>query len=129
MHIAVVIPFRGDPATFRWTLDGLAAQQLPSGMSLDVRVCGDGVALPPMLENTDPIRFSPRTSPHVGAAEARNILLRDNPADIVVFLNSDTRPAPALIASHAARLVTLPENHMVLGSAPYEPPASPTVFD
>ena len=132
MHIAVIIPFRGDPAILQWTLAGFQDQQLLPGATLDVRICGDGVPVPPLPASTSDdgrIRFTAITSPRVGVAQAKNLLLQNNPADIVIFANSDTRPIPTFVQAHASRLLSLPPNHMVLGSAPYEPSPSPTVFD
>jgi hypothetical protein len=129
MHIAVIIPFRGDPATLLWALAGFQSQQLPPGMTLEVRICGDGMPVPPLPASQGPIRFTSISSPRVGVAEAKNLLLRNNPADVVIFANSDTRPISTFVQAHAARLLSLPPNYLVLGSAPYELPSSATVFD
>jgi hypothetical protein len=132
MDVAVVIPFRGDPAVLQWTLEGFARQQLPAGMNLEVRLCGDGNALPPLPPDANGVRFSGMSTERVGVAEAKNLLLRDKPCDVVIFANSDTRPENGFVAAHVARLMALPPRRLVLGSAPYERPgggASPTVFD
>jgi hypothetical protein len=94
---------------------------------LEVRLCGDGVTLPALPASTGAIRFTGERSERVGVAEAKNRLLRDRPADIVIFGNSDTRPAPNFVAMHVSRLMSLPAGHLVLGAAPYEPAV--TIFD
>jgi hypothetical protein len=129
MEVAVVIPFRGDAGVLRWTLEGFAGQQLPSGVRVEVRLCGDGNPLPALPADTDVVQFSGITTERVGVAEAKNLLLRNKPCDVVIFANSDTRPDARFVAAHVARLASLPANHMVLGAAPYERSATPTVFD
>jgi hypothetical protein len=129
MDVAVVIPFRGDAGVLQWTLEGFAQQELPAEVRVDVRLCGDGNPLPPLPPGGNGVRFSGMTTERVGVAEAKNLLLRDKPCDVVIFANSDTRPERNFVAAHVARLMTLPATHMVLGSAPYERSASPTVFD
>ena len=49
--------------------------------------------------------------------------------DVLIFLNSDVRPGDHFVAAHVARLLSLPEGFMVLGSTPYEAGAGKTVFD
>lgn len=135
MLIAAIIPFRGNPDICRWALEGFAVQELPADCNLEVRVCGDGMEpplLPPELlaaAEANRITFSFRTVPHSGASEAKNALLYDWPADIVIFANSDTRPAADFVRIHAETLSKLPFGSMVLGFSPWEKPASPTVLD
>jgi GT2 family glycosyltransferase len=129
MDVAVVIPFRGDAGVLRWTLEGFAQQELARDVRVEVRVCGDGVELPELPEGGRGVRFSGITTERVGVAEAKNLLLRGRPADVVIFGNSDTRPQADFVAVHVARLMGLPAGHLVLGSAPYERSANPTVFD
>ncbi len=130
MHIAVIIPFRGDASTLMWALEGFAAQQLPERMELEVRLCGDGVAVPQTPTADGPrISFNAISSPRIGASEAKNLLLRDRPADVVIFTNSDTRPEPDMVRIHAETLLKNPPGTMVLGDAPWEKPAHATVFD
>lgn len=131
MDVAVVIPFRGDAAVLRWTLEGFARQKLPGDVKLHVRVCGDGAELPPMPQVMGPgIRFTGMLAQHVGAAEAKNLLLQGQPADVVIFANSDTRPGAGFVAAHVMRLMSLPQRHLVLGASPYErAPDGGTVFD
>ena len=130
MHIAVIIPFRGDASTLTWALEGFAEQQLRDDMELEVRLCGDGVSLPALPAPRSPrITFDAVSSPRVGASEAKNLLLRDRPADVVTFANSDTRPEPEMVRIHAESLLKNPPGTMVLGDAPWEKPANATVFD
>src|ERR1700744_5908623 len=106
MQIAVIIPFRGDASTLAWALEGFAAQILPEEMNLDIRLCGDGVAVPPPPRATAPrVTFSVVECPRGGISEAKNILLRDRPADVVLFANGDTRPEPEMVRIHAETLL------------------------
>jgi hypothetical protein len=133
MRIAVIIPFRGDPATLAWVLEGFAQQELGDGMTAEVRVHGDGVEVPkaviPARVNAG-VTFCVSSSEHAGVAEAKNGMLRGKPADVLIVSNSDTRPASTdFVRRHVERLMSLPEKSMVLGSAPYESAAAPSVFD
>jgi hypothetical protein len=129
-RVAVIIPFRGDPATLRWTLEGFARQILPERVTLDVRVGGDGSALPNDVPQPldSSIQFSMIALPHSGVAGAKNLLLANYDTDVLIFANADTRPEARFVAAHVERLLSLPEQHMVLGSSPYEGSAQ-TVFD
>jgi len=131
LHVCVIIPYRGSADTLRWVLDGFAGQRLPPEMSVEVRVGGDGCS-PPEL-NPPPsdtrIKFTAQSLPRCGAAVARNLLLEGVQSDVLIFVNSDTRPRANFVAAHVQRLLSLPENFMVLGSAPYESAAAKTVFD
>lgn len=129
MQIAVVMPFRGDASTLAWALEGFALQELGGDMRLEVRLCGDGVPLPALPASSSRIAFDGISSPRVGASEAKNLLLRNRPADVVIFSNSDTRPAPDMVRIHAETLLKNPPGTMVLGDAPWEKPARATVFD
>ncbi|HUO06706.1 MAG TPA: glycosyltransferase family 2 protein [Phycisphaerae bacterium] len=130
MRIAVIIPFRGDSAVLAWALEGFAAQRLDDGTQLEVRLCGDGVVVPSLTRVSNPrITFQSVSSPRVGISEAKNLLLRDRPADVVIFANADTRPHSEFVQAHVRRLLSLPANSMVLGASPYEASSNPTVFD
>jgi hypothetical protein len=48
---------------------------------------------------------------------------------LIIFGNSDARPDPDMVACHVAAMAPLPPGSLVLGSAPWEKPAKPTVFD
>ena len=130
MKIAVIIPFRGDASTLAWALEGFAVQNLRDDMELEVRLCADGVSLPTLpVPRLPRISFHAISSPRVGASEAKNLLLKDRPADVVIFANSDTRPEPDMVRIHAETLLKNPPGTMVLGDAPWEKPAHATVFD
>jgi hypothetical protein len=130
-HVTVIIPFRGDPATLLWTLDGFAQQDLPDDISLDIRVGGDGCLPPdftPVIKHPA-IRFTSLELPRSGVAGAKNLLLEKVQSDILIFANADARPNSRFVAAHVHRLLSLPERSMVLGSSPYEPAGNPTVVD
>jgi hypothetical protein len=126
--VSVIIPFRGDAATFGWTLDGFARQQLPPDMLLDVRVGGDGCAPPPPPADS-PVRFIMRSLDRSGVAGAKNLLLQGVQSDVLIFANADTRPDEHFVAAHVSRLMSLPSGSMVLGSSPYESAAEKSVLD
>jgi hypothetical protein len=131
IEVVVIIPFRGDATTLLWALDGFAQQILPGDISLDVRVGGDGCSPPaytPSLERAN-VRFTLLALPRSGVAGAKNLLLDGVRSDVLIFANADTRPGPEFVTAHARRLLALPDGCMVLGSAPYESNAQPTVFD
>jgi hypothetical protein len=94
-----------------------------------VRVCGDGMELPEFPADGAGVRFSGMVTERVGVAEAKNILLRGRPAEVVIFANSDTRPESGFVAAHVRRLAELERNEMVLGSTLYEQAGEATVFD
>ena len=96
IEVSVIIPFRGDAQTLLWALEGFAQQRLPSDISLDVRVGGDGCSPPPFKapENSDArSRFSLRSLPRSGVAGAKNLLLEGVNSRVLIFANADTRPA------------------------------------
>ncbi len=127
-QVCVVIPFRGDPSTLHWVLDGFARQDLPDGISLQVRVgCDGGPA--PADRAPEKIRFHTFSCPSSGAAAVRNRLLDGVTAEVVIFANADARPVESFVKTHVARLLSLPPRTMVLGSSPYEAAERPTVFD
>jgi GT2 family glycosyltransferase len=130
-RVSVIIPFRGNPDTLLWVLDGFARQSLPDDISLDIRVGGDGCSPPafaPSIEHPG-IRFTFLSLSRSGVAGAKNLLVDDVHSDVLIFANADTRPDPNFVSAHVRRLLALPANHMVLGSSPYEPTVNPTVFD
>jgi len=127
MHVSVIIPFRGDPATLSWVMDGFARQQMPEGWQLSVRILGDGCT-PPQPDPPNPI-FSISTHEWSGVSEAKNLLLTGVSTDAVIFVNADTRPDPGFVAAHLARLQALGHGNMVLGAAPYDHTGPQTVFD
>jgi hypothetical protein len=130
VRIAVIIPFRGDAGTLLWALEGFALQRMPAGWELEVRVCGDGVELPALPEGTSRMSFFGVVSERVGISEAKNVLLRERPCDVVIFANADTRPVEEFVRVHVEKLMGLEAGSMVLGSSPYEVGAAGrTVFD
>lgn len=129
MKITVVIAFRGDEALLRWALEGFARQQLASPDQVTVAVGGDGQDLPALPPGTAQVRFIGQRFERMGAAAVRNELARLHPADVLIFGNADARPEEAMVRTHIERLNALPAHHMVLGAAPWDVPASPTVFD
>lgn len=130
MKAIVVIPFRGSAEILNWVLDGFAQQQLPADLTVEVRVGGDGCVPPsPPVQTTRGVSITTRELPHVGNSIAKNMLMENTDADVVIFGNADTRPEPDFIARHVARLISLPTGSMVLGAAPYEKSAHPTIFE
>ena len=135
MHISVIIPFRdrGDLRLLHWTLEGYAGQKLAAGHTLEVLVGNDGAEAPALAGlNTPPsIRISAHGFPRIGAAAVRNHLAEKVSAQtqLLVFGNADARPATDMVQQHATAMASLPPGSMVLGSAPWEKPPAPTVFD
>jgi glycosyltransferase involved in cell wall biosynthesis len=130
LRVSVIIPFRGDPLTLGWALDGFARQSLRNDVALEVRVGADGCETPaytPTLESPA-IKFTFLSLPRSGVAGAKNLLLENAQSDVLIFANADTRPDPEFVEAHVRRLLALPKDHMVLGSSPFETRAA-TVFD
>jgi len=133
MRIAVIIPFRQEPELLQWTLEGYARQTLAAEHALEVHVGVDGglekpVALNFNLPQNPPIHI--HNLPRMGAAGVRNVLVEKTRAEteVIIFGNSDARPEVDMVQRHAdAFAAGLPMNSMVLGSAPWEMPAVPTV--
>ncbi len=128
MKVAVIIPFRGDPALLVWTLEGYAQQSLGDGVQLEVRVGGDGCVLPPLPLNGN-IHFIGQQFERMGAAAVRNQLLMSELPDLIIFGNADARPDAAMVQRHVERMAALPTGSLILGAAPWEMPEYPTVFD
>jgi hypothetical protein len=134
MHTAVIIPYRpqADHATLVWTLEGFAEQELDSGHTLEILVGIDGhdecVALPVIPASRHIITLHPL--PRMGAAAVRNELARRAriTPGLLIFANSDTRPAPDMVRQHACTMTGLPPKSLVLGAAPWQR-SHPTVLD
>jgi hypothetical protein len=133
--VSVIIPFRGKAEILRWVLEGFAQQELGT-LTVNVCIGGDGVPVPgevvPDAATIAPakrIRFHTRHYEHAGAGIIRNQLISEFPAPILIVVNGDTRPEPDMVARHVARLAALPAGSLVLGAAPWETPATPTVWD
>jgi hypothetical protein len=131
IQVSVIIPFRGNADVLLWTLDGFAQQVLSDDISLEIVVGGDGCSPPPFTPSIEHprIRFTFDSLPRSGVAGTKNRLLENLQTHVLIFANADTRPAPNFVAAHVRRILSLPQNHMVLGSSPYELSANPTVFD
>ncbi len=136
MKIAVVMAFRGDESRLAWTLEGYAAQALRAGNALAVWVGGDGVEWEVLRRALGAARgaveMQTRAYARCGAGAVRNRLIGEaagTGAEIVVFGNADARPAADMVERHVERLGMLPAGSFVLGAAPWEKPARPSVFD
>ena len=131
MKISVLIACRDEPTnpTLGWVLEGFAAQQLDAGDELDILVGFDGhmVGITAEWGNGVPIHIL--GLPRIGAAAVRNELAGLSRADVLLFGNADARPQPGMVAAHLRRQRELPPNRIVLGNAPWEKGAAPTVFD
>jgi hypothetical protein len=133
-HTTVIMPFlhENDLHVLQWTLEGFAQQQLEPSHSLDVLIGvdgGDGIELrlPPMPDD----RFKVLSFSRIGSAAVRNALVgkTDARTDLLIFVNADTRPDPAMVQCHADTMLKLPPGSLVLGSAPRERHAQATVLD
>lgn len=138
MHIAVLIPFRdrGDQKLLGWTLEGYAGQILSPGNSTEVHVGidgGDTSATSAVQEMDVPGRakVTVHAYPRIGAAAVRNKLAQEcsGETELLIFGNADARPEPDMVQRHADAMRSLPPKSLVLGSAPWEKPPQPTVFD
>jgi GT2 family glycosyltransferase len=101
--VSVVIPTLGRPALLRRVLDRLDAQSAPPG-SFEVLVVAD--AKEERLDDLDRAvagrRYAARrlTAPRPGASAARNAGWRAASAPVVLFIDDDILPEPALVAEH-----------------------------
>ncbi len=138
MHIAVLIPFRdrGDEKLLGWTLEGYARQELSPGTTLEVRVGIDGgdksgTLAVQELDSPGAATMIVQIYPRIGAAAVRNALAQDcsGKTELLIFGNADARPDPDMVQRHADSMAKLPPKSLVLGSAPWEKPPHPTVFD
>jgi hypothetical protein len=135
MRIAVIIPFRQHASLLQWTLAGYAQQRLAPQHALEIHVGVDGGLEQPVpltldLPDSPPIRI--HNLPRSGAAAVRNMLVQQTSPDseLIIFGNSDARPEPDMVQCHIDALAqNLPPNSLVLGSAPWETSAAPTVWD
>ncbi len=134
MHSAVLIPFRprGDKALLQWTLDGYRRQTLAAGHTLEVQVGIDGNPEEPPPAADELVKY--HVFPRMGAAAIRNALAAASSAktELLIFGNADARPAEDMVQQHARSMASLPgggAGAMVLGSAPWETAAVPTVMD
>jgi hypothetical protein len=129
VKVVVAIPFRGDAGILGWTLAGFAQQVVADDVSVEVRVGGDGCAVPALPADTPRVRFVGMRLPRVGSAHAKNLLVASTEGDLVFLGNGDTRPEPPCLQAHVDRHRQLPAGSIVLGAGPYEQPARPTVWD
>ena len=138
MHIAVLIPahYQVPPALLEWTLEGYAGQIVSPSHSFEIHVGIDGAPAEAVGKGAAEMRGGIRVTRHflgrMGAAAVRNELARRAAGELIVFGNADARPETGMLEVHAATFAGLPEGGrgcMVLGSAPWEMPDEPTVFD
>jgi hypothetical protein len=131
MRIAVLIPFRprGDKSLLQWTLEGYRRQALDPGHTLEVHVGIDGEPEEPPPAADAQVHY--HVFPRMGAAGIRNALAAAtaNDTELLIFGNADARPADDMVQQHARTMPSLPPGSLVLGSAPWETAAAPTVMD
>jgi hypothetical protein len=131
MRVSVVIASRwaGRPdPTLGWVLEGFEEQDLPPGDEMEILVGLDGAEADAPLPGAFP-RTRVQAFPRSGAAAVRNRLIEAASGELLLFGNADARPAAGMVAAHLARQRDLPAGSLVLGSAPWERPPRPTVFD
>ncbi len=126
-RVAVIIPFRGDPALLQWTLEGYAQQILPPDITLEVLIGADGCPTPHPPHISPPLRLTTSQFPRMGAAAVRNALVAQTDAEILILGNADARPDPDMVAIHVATLMSQPTGNLVLGAAPWETLTTPCI--
>jgi GT2 family glycosyltransferase len=111
-QVTIVIPARNRPDLLKKTLESLAYQTLPTGVS-EVLVCDDGSSedLAAVVES-----FSSRLpnvrlvrQPPKGPAAARNMGFRSSEADIFVCIDSDIICAPDFVLNLVEALRSRPD--------------------
>ena len=107
--VSVVIPCRNSERTIGRLVADLLRQDLPDGTDLEIvavdNLSTDGTAA---LLRTLPVLHVAEPAP--GPAAARNAGVRASSGDVVVFLDSDTRPMhPRVLATHLATLAAHPD--------------------
>ena len=84
-------------------LDGLAAQELPGGVELEVQIAFDGATPAPEVEQAaggSPHAVRMLALERVGISAAKNCAFRESTGDLLLFLNDDVEPAPTLVSEH-----------------------------
>jgi len=131
MTLSVLIPSHGRPEKLRRCLDGLARQSLAPA---EVRVAIDGGdpaearSLNTAYANALP-QLTVTAVPRAGYMPARQALLEAATAPITLSLNDDVRPAPQLLAAHAALHANADHRVVGVGHSPWVQPDRPTRFD
>jgi hypothetical protein len=132
MKVSVVIACRGEgwaEGTLPWVLEGFGEQVLAAGDEMEVLVGLDGWGWGVEQEMDAPVRIRLRGFERLGAAAVRNRLVGEAMGDLVLFGNADARPQAGMVAKHLERHREIGTGCMVLGDAPWEKSARPTVFE
>lgn len=132
MKVSVVIACRGEgwaEGTLPWVLEGFGEQVLAAGDEMEVLVGLDGwgARVEQEMDAAVPIRI--RGCERLGAAAVRNRLVGEAMGEVILFGNADARPEAGMVAAHVARQREIGAGCMVLGDAPWEKSAAPTVFE
>ena len=131
MPLSVLIPSHGRPEKLRTCLEGLAVQTLAPAEVL-VALDGGAPADADALRDQFAARLSRLTVtavPRAGYMPARQALLDAATAPTVLSLNDDVRPAPGLVAAHAALHGESQSPVVGVGHSPWIRPDQPTRFD
>jgi hypothetical protein len=110
-------------------LEGFGEQVLAAGDEMEVLVGLDGwgARVEQEMDAAVPIRI--RGCERLGAAAVRNRLVGEAMGEVILFGNADARPEAGMVAAHVARQREIGAGCMVLGDAPWEKSAAPTVFE
>ncbi|HVX85081.1 MAG TPA: hypothetical protein VH253_09715, partial [Phycisphaerae bacterium] len=127
-----VIACRGEgwgEGTLPWVLEGYGGQRLEAGDEMEVLVGLDGGEVGVSKEMGEGVRVMGFS--RMGAAGVRNRLVERATGELVVFGNADARPEGGMVAGHVGAHRRMGEGpaRMVLGAAPWEKSARPTVFE
>jgi len=138
MHISVLIPahHRVPLSLLKWTLEGYLGQELSDGHTVEIHVGIDGAPEEVVGSSESAVLGEVAATTHflprMGAAGVRNFLMGKAEGELIVFGNADARPGAGMLEVHAQTFLGLPgkgRGCLVLGSAPWEMPERPTVFD
>lgn len=102
IKVSIVIPTYNRLARLKRVLAGLEQQTVPPG-SFEVVVVSDGSTDGTdrfLSQYTGELRLVPVLQPNRGVAAARNNGFRQAGGDLIIFIDDDVVPTPALVAEH-----------------------------
>ncbi len=106
--VSVVVPYYNAQRDLDLVLSAVARQ---THDELEIIVVDDGSAVPPRVEaaGATPVRVLRQDDLGFRAARARNLGAQAAGGDVVIFLDGDTVPEPALVERLAARAASSPD--------------------
>ncbi|MBL4591464.1 MAG: glycosyltransferase [Phycisphaerales bacterium] len=123
--VSIIVPSRGRSSKLQSLLDALAAQALPESIAIEVIVVIDGDGDRPVLP--DGLAGQVIEVEFGGAANARNVGIKQSSGEILLFMNDDVMPDQGCVQAHVAAISK--GHRAVVGDSPWASDNEQSLFD